>query len=254
MKILKILNITALNVWFYFWAPFVVTACLLIFIPFVSIVQIFKPKRAMHYFRRSINIYGKAVTLTAWPWIRVKLNNAPSLNNAPYIFVENHTSSFDPFVQGFLPYEIVQSARGWALRFPVLGRFARWAGYIDVESAGTQILEKAKILLKNNVTLVFFPEGTRHTDGLLGGFHGVAFRIAIETSTPIVPLIISGISNKPSKGSFIMHPGMITMTCLPVIQAEEFQDKTSFALKKEVRKIMECASGINTGNKNDSEI
>lgn len=243
-KLIKFLLTLSLNIWFYFWAPLVVLLCILIFVPFVSMVRIFNSKRVMYYFRRSINLYGKSVTLTGWPWIRVKLINAPSLKNVPYIFVENHTSSFDPFVQGVLPYELVQSARGWALRFPILGRFARWAGYIDVDNVdGDQLVEKAKILLQEKVSLVFFPEGTRSIDGSLGPFHSAAFRIAIETKTPIVPVIITGIADKPAKGSFIMHPGVINIRCLKTIKSEDFADKTPFALKKEVRIKMEKEMG-----------
>jgi 1-acyl-sn-glycerol-3-phosphate acyltransferase len=240
MRIIKILNTISLNLWFYFWAPFVVFACLIIFVPFVTMVRIFNPARVMYYFRRSINLYGKAVTLTGWPWIRVKLHDLPSHDNIPYVFVENHASSFDPFVQGVLPYEIVQSARGWALRFPVLGRFARWAGYIDVDNSdGDQLIEKAKKLLNEKVSIVFFPEGTRSTDGTLGAFHSAAFRIAIETATPMVPVIITGIADKPAKGSFIMHPGVIDINFMNVIIPENFKGKTSFVLKKEIRAKME---------------
>ena len=202
----------------------------------------------MHHFRRSINLYGRAVTLTAWPWIRLKFRNTPPLDGVPYIFVENHTSSFDPFVQGILPYEIIQSAKGWALRFPILGRFAKWAGYIDVDSDGDKIVQKAKKLLNDKVTLVFFPEGTRNTDKTLRPFHSAAFRIAIETKTPIVPVIITGIADKPKKGSFIMHPGVIDIRCLEIIPPEKFKNKTPFVLKKEIREKMNHANMVKIGN------
>lgn len=189
--------------------------------------------------------------LTGWPWIKVKVSNPPPENESPYIFVENHASSFDPFVQGVLPYEIVQSARGWALRFPILGRFARWAGYIDVDNDGEQIVEKGKKLLKDNVSLVFFPEGTRSVDGSLGPFHGVAFRLAVETETPIVPVVISGIADKPAKGSFIMHPGVIDIRCLEVMSPKDFRDKTPFVLKKEIKERMEKEIKASGGSPSD---
>ena len=237
-KLVKFCLTTSLNIWFYFWAPFVLLTCLVTFVPFVAFVRIFSPARVMYYFRRSISFYGRAVTLTGWPWIRVKCHNAPEMRGIPYIFVENHASSFDPFVQAVWPYEVVQSARGWALKFPVLGRFARWAGYIDVDEDSEGIVDKGKKLLKNKVSLVFFPEGTRSIDGDLGPFHGVAFRLAVETKIPLVPVIIDGIADKPAKGSLIMHPGVINIRCLDVIHPESFKDKTPFALKKEIKALM----------------
>ena len=229
-----------LNVWFYFWAPFVLLGSLLIYTPCVAFIRIFRPSRTMFYFRKSINLYGKAVGLTAWPWIRIRVHNLPPVESAPYIFIENHRSSFDPFVQGFLPYELVQAARGWALHLPILGLVAKFAGYLDVDDMpGEVLIEKAEALLNQGVTVVFFPEGTRYTGEGMGPFHSTSFRVAVNTKKNIVPVIIKGIEDKPRKGSLIMHPGRIDIYCLDVITPDEYSDLSHLALKKMVRKKME---------------
>ena len=238
-KLLYLISTLTLNIWFYFWTPFVLFFSLLLYTPFVAFFRIFKPSRTMFYFRKCINLYGKSVGYTAWPWIKVKLHNPPPTENSPYVFVENHTSSFDPFVQGFLPFELVQAARGWALKLPVLGFVARLGGYIDVDSLqGEELLKKAEIHLQNRISVVFFPEGTRH-EGKMGPFHTTAFKVAFETESPVVPVIITGISDKPRKGSFIMHPGRIDIYCLPPIKPEDYKDTSHMALKKMAREQME---------------
>lgn len=236
-------SIVLLNLWFYFWAPFVLAASLIIYIPFVTFVRIFFPSKTMRCFRHCINLYGKSVALTAWPWIRVRLSGTPPNDLGPYVFVENHTSSFDPFVQGFLPFELVQAARGWALRFPVLGFFARWAGYLDMDSMSPkEVIERSGRLLESGASIVFFPEGTRRLeeDGL-GPFHGIAFRVACANSATVVPVIVKGIADKPRKGSILMRPGIIDITCLEPISSDPKAENAQFALKKRARASIESA-------------
>ena len=236
------LSVIFLNLWFYCLAPFVLAGSLLIYTPFVAAVRVFSRRRAMYYFRKSINLYGRSVGLSTWPWIRIKVHNLPPPDGTPYVFVENHTSSFDPFVQGFLPYELVQAARGWALRLPVLGLVAKFAGYLDVDAlSGEEMLKKADKLLEQGVSVVFFPEGTRHPGPEMGPFHSLAFRTALGNSVPIVPVIIRGIADKPRKGSLLMRPGKIDIYCLDVIKPDDYSGKSAAGLKKYIRKIMEKA-------------
>ncbi len=235
-KIINVIFTFTLNIWFYFWFPFVLLGSLIIYTPIVAFFRIFRPSRTMFYFRKSINLYGKSVGLTAFPWIKVRVHNLPPKEDVPYIFVENHTSSFDPFVQGFLPYELVQAARGWALSLPILGQVAKFAGYLDVDvMSGEELLEKSKKLIKERVSVVFFPEGTRYVAAEMGPFHSTAFRVAVATECAIVPVIIMGIEDKPKKGSLIMRPGRIDIYCLPVLLPEEFYGLSHRAAKKLVR-------------------
>jgi 1-acyl-sn-glycerol-3-phosphate acyltransferase len=205
-------------------------------------IRVFRPSSVGSALRRRINRYGRSVVLTAWPWIRVEVSNAPPPDDGPYVIVENHTSSFDPFVQGVLPYELVQAARGWALRLPVLGIVGRLAGYLDVDAlAGESLVERAVEHLRNAVSVVFFPEGTRRPDGDLGPFHGAAFRVAERAGVPIAPAVVTGIADKPRKGSLVMRPGKIKIEFLPLVPPSEFEGKSAPAIKKMVRSMMEEA-------------
>jgi 1-acyl-sn-glycerol-3-phosphate acyltransferase len=50
-----------------------------------------------------------------------------------------------------------------------------------------------------------FPEGTRSKDGAIGPFKPGAFRLAIETGRPIVPVVLSGIADVLPKGSMLFE-------------------------------------------------
>ena len=239
MSWLRIINIIILNLWFYFLAPFVLVISFSICLPIVFIASIRGRKHTMYALRRSISFYGKAVCLSAWPWIKIRLENVPDKNGIPYIFVENHLSAFDPFIQAVLPFELVQFARNYALDFPILGRIAKLAGYIDVNRQEPQtILKNAAEHLKKGTSLIFFPEGTRSIEGNTGPFHSTAFRVAIENERPIVPVVLFGVEDKLKKGSFLFRPGVIRFICLDVIQPDTFKGKSPFILKKQIRELI----------------
>ena len=46
--------------------------------------------------------------------------------------------------------------------------------------------------LDKGVSVMLFPEGTRTRDGEMGEFKDGAFRLAIETGHPILPLVVNG--------------------------------------------------------------
>jgi 1-acyl-sn-glycerol-3-phosphate acyltransferase len=98
--------------------------------------------------------------------------------------------------------------------------------------------EQAVILLKEKVSIIFFPEGTRSGGKQMGNFHGSAFRLALKSKAPIVPLCISGNENIPPKGSLLLRPGTIRVRRLPAITWAEYKDLTVFSLKNKVREII----------------
>lgn len=198
-------------------------------------------RRTMKRFRRAIAWYGRAVIALPFPFIRVRHEAlAGSAPGAPYIFVCNHRSASDPFLMSLIPEEIVQIANVWPFRLPVLGVYARFSGYLNIRMLPPEeFLERAARLLAEGVSIVFFPEGTRSPSGAMGSFHGAAFRLALQTGVPIVPLCIAGNGEMPRKGSSLLAPGQVRMRRLPALAADEFRGLTAFALKNRVWQLMD---------------
>jgi 1-acyl-sn-glycerol-3-phosphate acyltransferase len=94
-------------------------------------------------------------------------------------------------------------------------------------------------LLAEGVSIIFFPEGTRSGSREMGPFHGTAFRLALRSKSPIVPLCIVGNENIPPKGSFLFRPGTVRVRRLPAICWEEYRHFNVFAFKNRVRAIIE---------------
>jgi 1-acyl-sn-glycerol-3-phosphate acyltransferase len=195
----------------------------------------------MKRFRRAISWYGRVVIACPYPFIKLRYENHGTCEPwKPYIFVCNHRSASDAYLMGILPHELVQIVNVWPFRIPVLGVYAKFAGYLNIRMMPPeQFMQSATQLLKEGVSVVFFPEGTRSTSGKMGSFHGSAFRLAMESKASIVPLCISGSENIPPKGSPLLHPGIITVRALRVIEWDEYKNLTAFALKNRVWKTME---------------
>jgi len=194
----------------------------------------------MRGFRRAISLYGWIVHVLPYPLIRIDyVDTEPTTNRGPLIFVCNHRSSSDPFLLWCLPFEFVQVAKDWPFRLPVLGRYARWAGYLSVtEMPFEEFSRRASRLIANDVCLVGFPEGTRSGSPRMGNFHSALFRVAMETRCAIVPVCISGTEHVPRRGSLLLRPTVIRIRKLAAILPTEFSDMNAFQLKNRVRSAM----------------
>jgi 1-acyl-sn-glycerol-3-phosphate acyltransferase len=193
-------------------------------------------RRGKWLVRRSISHYGSLVLKLGWPLVKVRyVDHAPD-ESPPFIFVSNHRSASDAFLMGCLPFELVQVLNNWPARLPVVGPVAWIAGYLKVRKMSPEaFIQKGTRLLTDGVCIVTFPEGTRSSSRSLGSFHGSAFRLALHSGAPIVPLAITGTENIPKRGSVVLHPGRITVSKLPSITHEQYKDLDAYKLKMLVR-------------------
>lgn len=227
----------------YFYIAFVIFSMIAIpvLIVFIFLLSPFVSQRiVMKRFRRAISWYGRGVGLLFSPFIRMRYENHEGNNpSEPYIFVCNHRAASDAFLMSVLPHEAVQVVNVWPFKIPVLGYFARLAGYLNIRMMSHELfLEKALKLLEEKVSIIFFPEGTRSGKKEMGSFHGSAFRLALQSKASIVPLCIVGNENTPPKGSWLMRPGVIRVRRLRAIQWDEYKDMNVFSLKNKVREMM----------------
>lgn len=228
----------------YFYPLFLLASALCI--PVLTLVvagcrPFLSHRGTMKRFRRAIAWYGRLIITLPFPFIRYRYEaRTGSAPGAPYIFICNHRSASDPFLISLIPEEIVQIANIWPFRLPVLGIYAKFSGYLNIRMMPPEeFLATAGRLLGEGVSIVFFPEGTRSTTGRMGSFHGVAFRLALETGVPIVPLCIVGNDRMPPKGSSLLAPGRVLVRRLPAVTRDDYRELTAFALKNRIWKLMD---------------
>lgn len=191
--------------------------------------------------RRIIWIYGALwITLaTFFTKLEINTKNAEDYPS-PSIIVVNHQSFFDAFCMGALPiYNIVFLVRSWPFRIPFYGHYMRIAGYINSENKSCEeFVREAQEKLKQGISVIIFPEGTRSNNGQLGRFYSGSFKLAMESKIPIVPICIDGTGKFLPKGKFFVKPNPITITklnCIEPIQFENYGQRAHIELKKAVK-------------------
>lgn len=130
-----------------------------------------------------------------------------------YVFVANHTSLFDSWiVYGYLPVIFKWMMKAEIRKIPLVGTACHAAGHIFVDrvhpKAAMQSIRQAKESLKDGVSVVIFPEGTRSTDGKVHDFKRGAFQIAFDLELPVVPLSLVGPFELYPRGAKLIKPGV----------------------------------------------
>jgi 1-acyl-sn-glycerol-3-phosphate acyltransferase len=99
-------------------------------------------------------------------------------------------------------------------------------------------------MIKQGVSILIFPEGTTNeSEQLLTPFHNGAFRIAIETQTPLKPVLYldSGTRFPHHHKKMSLTPGRCRVLFLPSIPVAGLTMEDLPALKQRVFNIMEDA-------------
>ena len=171
-------------------------------------------KHIPHWSRGILNVTGAQLVVEGQ-------ENIPK--DGPCVFVGNHRSYYD---------------------IPLLNRWMKLLGCVFVKRddlrASVKALNDATAIVESGKSFIIFPEGTRYKgeEGGAGEFKAGAFRIAIKTGAPVVPVAISG-----ARGLFESHgnratPGSIHIHILPPIQTTGMSKAEQKQLPEAVRQTI----------------
>ena len=116
--------------------------------------------------------------------------------NQNYIIIANHTSNFDPVITTpFFPNPNKSIAKMEFGKIPIFGYIYKWGSIlIDRKDPQSKILgfNAMKDALAQKLDVVIYPEGRRNKtrSEVLLPFQKGAFKLAVETNTPILPVVI----------------------------------------------------------------
>ena len=133
-----------------------------------------------------------------------------------YVYMANHQSNFDiPVLLGYLPVQFRWLAKAELFKIPVFGRAMLGAGYVEIDrfnrKSAFESIEKAAQRMKDGVSVMIFPEGTRSKDGSVQPFKKGGFVMAIKSGVPIIPVILRGTWPIMAKSSLRINPGDVEM-------------------------------------------
>jgi 1-acyl-sn-glycerol-3-phosphate acyltransferase len=171
--------------------------------------------------------------LWIWSWIfsmltfiRYDLRGQENIQKGTsYIYVSNHTSFLDiPGVRLLIPGEFRPIAKRELLKIPVFGFIVKAATVVvDRSSAQSrkQSMEELREILKGGISILVFAEGTQNrTKEIFQPFKDGAFRIAIDSQLPIVPIIVVGAGPLMRPGTLTIMPGKIKVVAGEPISVE----------------------------------
>jgi len=160
-----------------------------------------------------------------------------------HVVIANHQSAFDIFIlYGFLDIDFKWVMKHELRKLPGIGIGCEKVGHIfidrtDHESA-IKSLRIAKEKIVNGTSVIFFPEGTRSSDGIIMDFKKGAFNMALDLNLPILPVTIIGTKEILPNKTIDLFPGKVVMKIHEPISVKDYSDENINELIKKARKIM----------------
>ncbi len=173
-----------------------------------------------------------------WKITALGLENIDPLKT--YVVVANHQSLADIIIIYKTRMQFRWVAKESLFKIPFIGwglflgkhiRLAR-GKYSSVKKAYRQ----AAAWLQKDMSVVFFPEGTRSSTNQINQFQNGAFKLAIKEKRAILPVAIKGSRESIPKGSWIFKRKVAgTVKVLPPIETKNFLPNDFVALRNTVQ-------------------
>ena len=161
-----------------------------------------------------------------------------------YVVVSNHQSLADIIVMYKTRMQFKWVAKESLFKIPFIGWCLSLTRHIRLLRGKfgsiKQVYREAAYWLKNDISVVFFPEGTRSKTGKIGKFQNGAFKLAIQEKKPILPIAIDGTREAIPRGSWFFKTRVnCKLTVLPPVETEEFRPNDFASLKDTVHGRLE---------------
>lgn len=241
MNLVKKILHTLYLVWAVFWFVFYM---LLIF-PFVIILSFFGRIRGGNLIYKLLHSWGDFWFFLAG--MRVKMVNEEAADHSrQYVFVANHISNLDAAMlvkvirQPFRPLGKIELKD-----IPVFGYIYKTVVVVVDRSDAKhrqRSIRQLKSVIKKGISIFIFPEGTfNETHKPMKHCFDGAFRLAIETQTPIKPVIFPDTySRMHYRSAFTLNPGICRAVFLPAVPVEGLTMQDVSGLKQQVTSMMEA--------------
>lgn len=159
----------------------------------------------------------------------------------PAVFCFNHQSAADFFIlMKILRNDITGVAKKELERSPI-GPIFKYLGAIYVDRSNKEkaieAMQPAVDALKNGISVVIAPEGTRSGSPELGKFKKGAFHLALQAGVPIIPIVIKNAYKAMPKGTSVLRPTHIEVVALDPVDTSLWKVKTIDHHIEEVRNL-----------------
>lgn len=161
-----------------------------------------------------------------------------------YVIISNHQSVFDILaIVTSLGIQYRWTIKKEALSIPLFGHALYVSRNIFIDRSNPdrarESIRKGLDRLPAGVSVIFFAEGTRSSDGRLRDFKKGGFVVALEKSLPILPVTVNGSRKVLPKGSIVFTPGRITVSVGDPIDTHGYTRDTMPELMTKTRSSIE---------------
>lgn len=224
-----------------FFILVVILATFFLAIPII-VTGIFDPYT--HFSRKIARLWSKILLHAAG--VRVTLLGQENIRHPQsYVVVANHQSHMDlPLIFAYLPLHMTVVSKKELFRIPVFGWALTGAGILKIDRSNSaqsiETLRKAEsTILREKLSLLMFPEGTRSPRGELRRFKKGPFVFAIKTGLPILPVSILGTASILPKGTIWVRPGEVALMVHPPVETTGKTLNEKDLLLNQVHEIIE---------------
>ena len=142
------------------------------------------------------------------PYFDLKVSGLEHIDpKKTYVIIANHQSLADIAVLYQTKMQFKWVAKASLFKIPFIGWCLGLIKHIKLTRGDftsiKKIYRQAGLWLEKDMSVLFFPEGTRSSDGRMGQFQNGAFKLAIKEKKPILPVCLDGTYAAIPKGSWI---------------------------------------------------
>lgn len=209
--------------------------------------------------RRIVSNVFSAFWASVYTWVMppwsVKIVGREKLDiRKNYVFVSNHQSQLDILVLYRLLFPYRWVSKDSVFRLPFIGwNMALNNGDIKLKRGDKDsiknMMAQCEALLRQNISIFFFPEGTRSKDGCIGRFKPGAFILAKNAGVDIQPIAISKTNKALPKYALTFHGHTkMTVKVLDTIPFSRFRDMAPEKIADRTRTLIAGHVAPVTGN------
>ncbi len=178
------------------------------FIIWLLVLPFDKHRVVIHW----ILIYQGMILSRIFSFRKIRIEGRENIvKGTTYVIISNHQSILDTLLLYGIRYKFKWVSKIENIKVPILGWYLKMADYIIVdrgnEESKVEMFEKSDRFLKNGISIMIFPEGTRSLNMEIGFFKRGAFQLAIQNIVPILPVVIDGTGGILPKHGLIFGSG-----------------------------------------------
>lgn len=179
------------------------------------------------------------------PYWKVQVSGLDNIDkNRTYIIIANHQSLADIVLAYQIKMQFKWVSKKSLFKIPFIGWSLALAKHVKLERGNfgsiKKVYREAAGWLRNGVSVLFFPEGTRSKTDEMGDFRNGAFKLAIKERVPILPVVFEGSGTAIPRGSWIFSAETAAkIKIFPAIETANYQPSEFAKLRDLARSVLE---------------